>query len=62
MSVGRTPHQYVIHRRVERAKLLMTTTDWSLTTIAYVVGFANESHLALHFNRLTGLSPKISRS
>ncbi|GCE23012.1 helix-turn-helix domain-containing protein [Dictyobacter kobayashii] len=57
-SIGLPPHRYVIQRRVERAKLLMTTTNWSFTTIAHAVGFAHESHLALHFKRLTGLAPK----
>lgn len=60
-SFGLTPHQYVIHRRVERAKLLMTTTSWSLTTIAHMAGFANESHLSFHFKRLTGFTPKQAR-
>ncbi|GHO46016.1 AraC family transcriptional regulator [Ktedonospora formicarum] len=57
-STGVPPHQYVIQRRVERAKMLLSTTHWSLTTIAHMVGFAHESHLALHFKRLTGLTPK----
>lgn len=57
-STGLSPHQYVIHRRVERAKLLLASTNWPLTYIAHNVGFANESHLAKHFKRLTGLSPK----
>ena len=57
-SLGLPPHQYVIHRRVERAKLLLSTTNWPLTPIAHAVGFASESHLALHFKRLTGLTPK----
>jgi AraC family transcriptional regulator len=57
-STGFSPHQYVIQRRVERAKLLLSTTNWSLTTIAHTVGFAHESHLALHFKRLTGLTPR----
>ena len=60
-STDLSPHQYVIQRRVERAKLLLTTTNWSLTTIAHTVGFAHESHLALHFKRLTGFTPKHAR-
>ena len=60
-SIGMPPHQYVIQRRVERAKLLLSTTNWSLTTIAHTVGFAHESHLALHFKRLTGLTPRSYR-
>ncbi len=56
-STGLPPHHYVLHRRVERAKLLLATTTWPLLMIAHSVGFAHESHLALHFKRLTGLSP-----
>jgi AraC family transcriptional regulator len=60
-SVGFPPHQYVIQRRVERAKLLLSTTNWSLTAIAHTVGFAHESHLALHFKHLTGVTPRYYR-
>ncbi|GHO78060.1 AraC family transcriptional regulator [Ktedonobacter sp. SOSP1-85] len=60
-STGFSPHQYVIQRRIERAKLLLSTTNWSLTTVAHAVGFANESHLALHFKRLTGIIPSSYR-
>ncbi|SRR5579883_1558090 len=57
-ATGLPPHRYIISRRVERAKLLLTTTNQSLTFIAHEVGFASESHLAMHFKRLTGLLPK----
>jgi AraC family transcriptional regulator len=60
-STGFSPHQYVIGRRIERTKLLLSTTNWPLTAIALAVGFANESHLALHFKRLTGLLPSAYR-
>jgi AraC family transcriptional regulator len=60
-STGASPHQYVIGRRIERAKLLLSTTHWSLAAIAHAVGFAHESHLALHFKRLTGLLPSSYR-
>lgn len=57
-STGLSPHQYIIHRRIERTKILLSTTNWSLTSIAHAVGFASESHLAMHFKRLTGVTPK----
>src|SRR5258706_10436495 len=60
-STGFAPHQYVIGRRIERAKLLLSTTNWPLTVIAHSVGFAHESHLAQHFKRLTGLLPSSYR-
>jgi AraC family transcriptional regulator len=61
-STGFSPHRYVIKRRVERAMLLLATTNRPNTFIAHEVGFASESHLATHFKRLTGLSSKHYRS
>jgi AraC family transcriptional regulator len=58
VMTGMSPHQYIIRRRVDRAKLLLTTTDWPLARVAREVGFASGSHLALHFKRVTGISPK----
>jgi AraC family transcriptional regulator len=60
-STGVSPHQYIIRRRVERARLLLTTTDWPLSVIARAVGFAGASHLARHFRRLLGTSPSAYR-
>lgn len=56
-STGLSPHQYIIQSRIERVKLFLATTDRSLVAIAQEVGFASESHLALHFKRLTGCTP-----
>jgi AraC family transcriptional regulator len=56
-STGLSPHQYVIRRRVERARDLLTTTDRSLASIAHEVGFASGSHLATHVRRLLGVPP-----
>jgi AraC family transcriptional regulator len=57
-AFGSSPHQYVVQRRIERARLLLTTTTWTVAVIAQAVGCASESHLALHFKRLTGLTPR----
>ncbi len=60
-ATGLSPHQYVIHRRVERAKNLLVGTDLSIVDVAGAVGFANQSHLAFHVRRLLGVSPKALR-
>ena len=39
-ATGISPHQYVIQQRVERAKLLLTTTDLAIADIALQVGFS----------------------
>jgi AraC family transcriptional regulator len=56
-STGLSPHQYVIRRRVERARLLLASTDRSLASIAQDVGFVSGSHLATHVKRLLGVPP-----
>ena len=56
-SVGVPVHQYVIERRLERAKGLLMREDCSIAEVALASGFAHQSHLARHMQRATGLSP-----
>jgi len=56
-SVGVPVHQYVIERRVERAKSLLMREDQSIAEIALAAGFTHQSHLARHMQRSTGFSP-----
>jgi AraC family transcriptional regulator len=57
-ATGLPPHQYVIARRVERAKqLLQTGGDFSLAEVAVRAGFSDQSHFSNHFKRLVGVTP-----
>jgi AraC family transcriptional regulator len=56
-AVGSSLHQYVIQRRVERAKLLLVDERLSIGEVALAVGFAHQSHLAYHMRRFLGVSP-----
>lgn len=56
-SMGMTPHQYVIQTRVNRAKELLLTRKYSISQVAFMVGFANQSHLNRHFKKLLGVTP-----
>jgi AraC family transcriptional regulator len=56
-ATGISLHKYVIKQRVERAKLLLETTDSPIINIASQVGFANSSHLSYHCKRQTGMTP-----
>jgi AraC family transcriptional regulator len=57
-STGLPPHQYVITRRVERARhLLQGAKDLTLAEVAARVGFSDQSQLTLHFKRLVGVTP-----
>jgi AraC family transcriptional regulator len=62
-ATGLPPHQYVILRRVERAKqLLRTAPDLSLAEVAAHVGFSDQSQFSRHFKRLFGVTPGQFRS
>jgi AraC family transcriptional regulator len=57
-ATGLPPHQFVIMRRVERAKqLLQAGTDLSLAEVAACAGFCDQSQLSHHFKRLVGATP-----
>src|SRR5262245_32595236 len=57
-ATGLPPHQYVIARRVERAKqFLQTESDFSLAEVAAHAGFSDQSQFSHHFKRLVGVTP-----
>ena len=57
-ATGLPPHQYVIARRVERARqLLQDGDDFSLAEVAAHAGFSDESQFSHHFKRIVGLTP-----
>jgi AraC family transcriptional regulator len=58
-ATGLPPHQYVILRRVERARqLLHAGTGLSLAEVAAHAGFSDQSHFSHHFKRLVGVTPR----
>ena len=57
-ATGLPPHQYVIMRRVERAKQLLQGGDLSLAEVATGAGFADQSKLSHTFKRFVGVSPR----
>jgi AraC family transcriptional regulator len=57
-ATGMPPHQYVIARRVERAKgLLQGGGDLSLAQVAARAGFSDQSQFSHHFKRLASVTP-----
>jgi AraC family transcriptional regulator len=56
-TVGDSPYKYVLRRRTERAKVLLSTTDLPLAEIANACGFRNTVHLSKTFSRLIGIAP-----
>jgi AraC-like DNA-binding protein len=60
-SVGMPPHSYLLSRRLERAERMLRETQLPLSEIAAATGFSDQSHLARHFRRRTGMSPGLAR-
>lgn len=56
-STGLPVHEYVIQRRVERAKHLLTQGKLPASEIALEAGFSHQSHMARCMRRVLGLTP-----
>jgi AraC family transcriptional regulator len=56
-ATGYAPYQYVLERRLERAKWLLEHMDTSVYDVGRQCGFANQSHFTRHFTRKYGISP-----
>ena len=57
-STGSSPHQYLIARRVERAKGLLLAGTLTIAQVAAAVGFADQSHFTRQFGSLVGTTPR----
>lgn len=49
--------EYIRKQRIEKAKELITVPTYSLTDIAYLTGFSDQSHFTRIFKQHTGESP-----
>jgi AraC family transcriptional regulator len=56
-TFGRSPHAFVVRRRVDLASQYMLETESPLSDIALECGFVDQAHLCKHFRRVTGESP-----
>jgi AraC family transcriptional regulator len=62
-ATGLPPRRFVILRRVERAKqLLQSGGDLSLSEVATLAGFRDQSQLSRHFKRHLGVTPRQFRT
>lgn len=55
--VGCTPLAYLKNVRIDRAKTLLLSTDFTISEISLQVGFASASHFAKTFQKVTGMTP-----
>ncbi len=57
LSTGHSPMQYLLQRRIERARQLLLSGRHSVSTVAYELGFFDQSHFVNSFRRVTGATP-----
>lgn len=53
--------EYIRKMRIEKALHLMNITKYSLTEIAYLTGFSDQSHFTRIFKKQTGQTPTVYR-
>ena len=59
---GQSPYDYIVSRRLQRARALIASTGMSLSEIALSSGFSSQSHMTESFRTRLGISPsKIAR-
>ncbi|GAA3314259.1 hypothetical protein GCM10020331_006370 [Ectobacillus funiculus] len=57
-TIGYSPMQYVIRRRIGEAQSYLLATDKTVTDIAYMVGYNSASNFNNAFKKMVGMSPQ----
>jgi len=60
-AFGQTPHQYLNHCRIERAKFLLEKTTVPVTAICLECGFTSLGSFSTLFSKRCGMSPRAWR-
>lgn len=58
LTFGISPMEYVLHRRIERAKPMLLDQRRSIAEVAATLGFCDQSHFSRSFRRVTGYAPR----
>lgn len=61
-AFGLPPHAYLLTRRLERAAVLLRTTDWTVAQIASSVGWQSVGSFTTSFTRMYARSPTAYRA
>jgi len=60
--VGQSPHQYILNKRISRARQLLNQTHSDLSAIALDCGFASHAHMTECFRVKLGITPSLLRT
>lgn len=56
-STGVPPHRYLLLKRIERSKELLSNRDLPIVEVCQAVGFQNQSHFCAAFHKIVGVTP-----
>jgi AraC family transcriptional regulator len=60
-TTGRTPYQYLLHSRIQRARYLLIKTSMPVIKIAVECGFTDQVHFTRVFSKIVGQPPATFR-
>ena len=58
---GYSPYEYIVLRRIDKAKQLLASTQMSVKEIAYHIGYNSEENFIHSFQKNVGISPGLFR-
>ena len=58
---GKTIEQFFIYQRIEKVKALINFNQFTLTEIAFQMGFSSVNHLSAQFKKVTNMTPSAYR-
>jgi len=61
-QTGFSPYEYILLRRIDKAKDLLTSTRLSVKEIAYQAGYNSEENFIHSFQKKVGVTPGVFRS
>jgi AraC family transcriptional regulator len=56
-ATGQRPHQYILHRRIEKAKAMLAQSDVPIAELALKLKFSSQAHFTTVFRRIAGSTP-----
>ena len=57
VATGYRPREYLLFKRIERAKAMMAASRTPLVEVAFAAGFNAQAHFSTVFKRFTGKTP-----
>lgn len=61
-ATGQPPHEYIIAKRMEKAKQMLHLTELPIAEISRRIGFGTQAHFTATFRERLGLTPTAYRA